>query len=77
MDNYFWEVESENLNLISPYEQNGDRIQNGCSYVKRRGPQQCLELDPFIQLQQLSIVDIPLLLLILLPPPPEYWDTGV
>lgn len=23
MDNYFWEVESVNLNLISPYEYNG------------------------------------------------------
>ena len=40
MDNYFWEAESENLNLISPYEQNGDRIQNGYCYIKRSRPQQ-------------------------------------
>jgi hypothetical protein len=34
MDNFFWEVEPENLNLILTYEQNGDWIQNGSSYVK-------------------------------------------
>jgi hypothetical protein len=38
MDNYFWKAGSENLNLISPYEQNGDGIQNGYSYVRRIRP---------------------------------------
>jgi hypothetical protein len=27
MGNYFWEMESENLNLISPYGQNKDYMQ--------------------------------------------------
>lgn len=39
MNNYFWEAESENLDLISPYKHNGDWIQNGYHYVKRSGPQ--------------------------------------
>jgi hypothetical protein len=42
MDNYFWEVEYENLNLISPYEQNVHGTQNSYSYVKRSRPQQYL-----------------------------------
>jgi hypothetical protein len=35
MENYVWEVESENLNLITPYEQNGDWIQMAIVMLKR------------------------------------------
>jgi hypothetical protein len=40
IDNYFWEVESENLDLISPYKKNGDWIPNAYRYVKRSRSQQ-------------------------------------